>query len=94
MSSVSHKPGIVLGIDGGGSKTAALIASFDKDGKLNILGQGRAGPSNLRLAGKYRRVAMSDVKLQPWRPSCWTRLNQVTWWLSISLKQLSLKPLN
>lgn len=60
MSLILQKSGIVLGIDGGGSKTAALIASFDKDGKLNVLGQGRAGPSNLRLAGKQRSLASLD----------------------------------
>jgi hypothetical protein len=51
MESASQNPRMVLGIDGGGSKTAALIASLDESGELNILGHGRGGPSNLRLAG-------------------------------------------
>jgi len=37
-----------LGVDGGGSKTAALIA--DEEGK--ILGEGQGGPSNYQIVGK------------------------------------------
>ena len=48
---------ILLGVDGGGSKTAALIASLDDAGQIHILGQGRGGPSNLRLAGKEQSLA-------------------------------------
>jgi len=39
---------IFLGVDGGGSKTAALIA--DEEGK--ILGEGQGGPSNYQIVGK------------------------------------------
>ena len=60
MSSVLQYPQMVLGIDGGGSKTAALIASLDEAGELNILGHGRGGPSNLRLAGKQRSLESLD----------------------------------
>jgi len=55
MSTSSKR--ILLGIDGGGSKTAALIASLDNTGKIDILGSGRGGPSNLRLAGKKQSLA-------------------------------------
>jgi len=55
MSASSNR--ILLGIDGGGSKTAALIASLDEAGQIHVLGQGRGGPSNLRLAGKERSLA-------------------------------------
>lgn len=48
---------VVLGVDGGGSKTVALIASIDNAGQFQILGRGRGGPSNLRLAGKQRSLA-------------------------------------
>jgi len=43
---------LMLGVDGGGSKTAALVALLDNSGHLHILGRGRGGPSNLRLAGR------------------------------------------
>lgn len=42
---------IVLGIDGGGSKTTAKIARLDHDGGISVLGTGHGGPSNFRLAG-------------------------------------------
>lgn len=42
---------IVLGIDGGGSKTTAKIARLDQDGGIVVLGSGHGGPSNFRLAG-------------------------------------------
>jgi len=48
---------LLLGVDGGGSKTAALVASLDDSGQLRILGRGRGGPSNFRLAGKQRSLA-------------------------------------
>ena len=50
------KPRLLLGVDGGGSKTAALIASLDQNGQMNIIGRGRGGPSNLRLAGKEQSL--------------------------------------
>lgn len=37
----------VLGVDGGGSKTMALVAALDESGQMVILGRGRGGPSNL-----------------------------------------------
>lgn len=42
---------VVLGIDGGGSKTTAKIARLHPDGGLSVLGSGHGGPSNFRLAG-------------------------------------------
>lgn len=53
-------PRLVLGVDGGGSKTAALLASLDKNGQLTILGRGIGGPSNLRLAGKEQSLQSLD----------------------------------
>ncbi len=50
----------MLGVDGGGPKTAALIASLDSFGELHTLGQGRGGPSDLRLAGKQRSLQSLD----------------------------------
>lgn len=54
---------LVLGIDGGGSKTTALIASLDKKGKINVLGRGRSGPSNVRLAGTATSLASLNQAL-------------------------------
>ena len=47
----------ILGVDGGGSKTAALVAVLEESGQLSILGRGKGGPSNLRLAGKTLSLA-------------------------------------
>lgn len=54
MSPSSNK--ILLGVDGGGSKTEALVATLDDVGQIEILGRGRGGPSNLRLAGKQQSL--------------------------------------
>lgn len=54
---------LVLGIDGGGSKTTAVIADFDSQGGINILGGGRGGPSNVRLAGTEISLASLNQAL-------------------------------
>lgn len=51
---------LILGVDGGGSKTAALLASLDENGQLTILGRGIGGPSNLRLTGKEQSLQSLD----------------------------------
>ena len=57
-SSSSHgKSRLLLGVDGGGSKTAAMVATLDDSGQMTIRGRGHAGPSNLRLAGKKQSIA-------------------------------------
>lgn len=48
----------ILGIDGGGSKTLALVA----DGDLRVLGRGSAGPSNYQSVGIARaQTALDDA---------------------------------
>ena len=44
---------LVLGIDGGGSKCAAVLASISdgRDGRWVVVGRGRGGPANPRVAG-------------------------------------------
>ncbi len=42
---------IVMGVDGGGSKTAVRIAEVDAKGETRTLGEGCAGPSNVRAVG-------------------------------------------
>ncbi|MEJ2273958.1 MAG: BadF/BadG/BcrA/BcrD ATPase family protein [Woeseiaceae bacterium] len=43
---------LVLGADGGGSKTAVRIAAVTADGALETLGDGYGGPSNVRAVGR------------------------------------------
>lgn len=40
---------LILGIDGGGSKTAARLAALDASGALAVLAEAKGGPSNLRV---------------------------------------------
>lgn len=42
---------LILGVDGGGSKTAARIATVDDEGQIQDSGAGFAGPSNVRAVG-------------------------------------------
>ena len=50
----------ILGVDGGGSKTMALIAALDESGRMSIRGRGHGGPSNLRLSGKQQSLNSLD----------------------------------
>lgn len=55
------QPPFFIGIDGGGSKTAAVVT----DASLRILGEGRAGPSNhLRVGIDAARMAVEDAMFQ------------------------------
>lgn len=47
-----NKRQLILGIDGGGSKTAVQIALADDNGKFEVLGKGLGGPSNVRAVGR------------------------------------------
>src|SRR5690242_19598821 len=42
---------LVLGIDGGGTKTAAWLAPLEQGNENVVLGRGQAGPGNPRAAG-------------------------------------------
>jgi N-acetylglucosamine kinase-like BadF-type ATPase len=46
-----NKRSLILGIDGGGSKTAVRIAVLAEDGDLEVLSEGFGGPSNVRAVG-------------------------------------------
>ena len=48
---------LLLGVDGGGTKTLAVVATIDADGAPRELGRGRSGPSNIRLAGSDLALA-------------------------------------
>jgi N-acetylmuramic acid 6-phosphate etherase len=60
MVSSSSKPGgkLFLGIDGGGSRTVALLAAAEDHG--TVVGRGEAGPSNLQAVGPDRALAALD----------------------------------
>ncbi|MFM7036336.1 MAG: N-acetylglucosamine kinase [Planctomycetaceae bacterium] len=60
MSSPEHPSHtLIIAIDGGGTKTDCRLALADGD--LQILGQGLAGPSNLRALGAERALANLDA---------------------------------
>lgn len=42
---------LLLGVDGGGTKTLAVVATADRKGAVRELGRGSSGPSNMRLGG-------------------------------------------
>ena len=43
---------LILGIDGGGSKTAVRIAVLENEGNIRVVGEGHSGPSNVRAVGQ------------------------------------------
>jgi N-acetylglucosamine kinase-like BadF-type ATPase len=52
---------LVLGVDGGGSKTACRIATIAADGRIDTLGEGFGGPSNVRAVGQAHAKINLDV---------------------------------
>jgi N-acetylmuramic acid 6-phosphate etherase len=53
-------PGLILGIDGGGSHTLALLARLEGS-SWKIIGRGGAGPSNLHACGSASSVRALDA---------------------------------
>lgn len=51
---------LVLGIDGGGSNTVALLARPAGDGTWTTLGRGVSGPSNVKAVGQVRALQAVD----------------------------------
>jgi N-acetylmuramic acid 6-phosphate etherase len=52
-------PGYVLGIDGGGTRTVALLGVVER-GAVKVLGRGEAGPSNMKTVGAPSAFAQID----------------------------------
>lgn len=52
---------LILGVDGGGTKTAARIASVSANGEITALGSGVSGPSNVRAIGATQAKANLDL---------------------------------
>jgi N-acetylglucosamine kinase-like BadF-type ATPase len=48
---------LIIGVDGGGTKTDAVLAAATADGRFEILGRGRSGASNMRLAGRSEALS-------------------------------------
>src|SRR5436190_14857564 len=48
---MTQVPEIIIGVDGGGTKTIAWLAPLDDDTNTIVLGRGQAGPGNPRAAG-------------------------------------------
>ena len=60
MKSDRDNAPFIIGVDGGGTKTEALLATIGADGETSILGRGLSGPSNMRLAGREQALASLD----------------------------------
>ncbi len=54
-------PRLILGADGGGSKTAARIASVDAGGFITLIGEGLSGPANVRAVAPVHGLANLDI---------------------------------
>lgn len=55
-------PILILGVDGGGTKTCAALASVEATGQLSVLGRGLSGPANPRatsLPSAQRQVLVA-----------------------------------
>lgn len=57
---VSVATDLVLGVDGGGTGTVALLSALRPDGETQVLGRGVAGPSNIQAVGPERAIAAID----------------------------------
>jgi len=51
---------LIVGVDGGGTKTQAVLATVVNDDEFRILGEGLSGPSNMRLTGREQTLASLD----------------------------------
>ena len=54
---------LIIGVDGGGTKTAVQIASVAQDGSIEVLGEGYGGPSNVRAVGAEHAKTNLDVAI-------------------------------
>jgi N-acetylglucosamine kinase-like BadF-type ATPase len=48
---------LVIGVDGGGTKTDACLARINSNGEERILGNGQAGSSNVKAVGEETALA-------------------------------------
>jgi N-acetylglucosamine kinase-like BadF-type ATPase len=64
MAAADHEGPLVLGVDGGGSRCAAVLARAAAGGRLDILGRGVGGTANPRVAGHETARASIMTALQ------------------------------
>lgn len=60
MKPIGEDAQLLLGVDGGGTKTVACLARRSNDGQIVVLGKGRSGPGNPRGPNAelaYRNIA-------------------------------------
>ncbi|MDZ4659322.1 MAG: BadF/BadG/BcrA/BcrD ATPase family protein [Bythopirellula sp.] len=64
---MSANTSLILGVDGGGTKTDACLAQVGPAGEETILGQGQAGSSNVKAVGAEKALAnLSQAIDQAW----------------------------
>ena len=63
---------LILGVDGGGTKTVAWLARFLPSAEPKILGRGLAGSANLRAVGQATAEANLDAAIE----AAWQDANQ------------------
>ncbi|HNP34742.1 MAG TPA: BadF/BadG/BcrA/BcrD ATPase family protein [Woeseiaceae bacterium] len=63
MTSTGAAGPLILGVDGGGTKTAARIASVSPGGDIVCLGEGSGGPSNMRAVGPAQAKSNLDAAI-------------------------------
>jgi N-acetylmuramic acid 6-phosphate etherase len=61
VASVNGADTLVLGIDGGGTRTVAILAAPEPGGGWRLLGRGEAGPSNQQAIGPAAALAALDA---------------------------------
>ena len=64
---------LIIGVDGGGTKTAARVASVRPDGGIVVLGEGHGGPSNVRAVGPVHAKTNLDVAIDAAHEAAGTR---------------------
>ncbi|QEG37167.1 N-acetylglucosamine kinase [Bythopirellula goksoeyrii] len=71
---MSENHNLILGIDGGGTKTVACLAQVVPDGSFHVVGRGQSGSSNLKAVGPEKALenlaealdqAWSDAQVAP-----------------------------
>lgn len=69
---------LILGVDGGGSKTAACVAEVNADGEIRELGKGFGGPSNVRAVGPAHAEINLEVAIEAAHRAAGTENEEVT----------------
>jgi N-acetylglucosamine kinase-like BadF-type ATPase len=70
MTSSSSSSRLILGVDGGGTKTEAWLAAIDDAGQIAVLGRGKDGSSNPRAVGLETALANLGSTIDAaWRDS-------------------------